>query len=360
MSISKHLESIMQGHPGHNSQREKAEKSIGKYVMHDNMHTPDSFSSPAHQKTRLYKHGGKVHKLNHDQTDMHIPKREKAHKHETELFSKHELKHGGHAKHHKKHHESRAHLHKQELHALAEVKKGISKERHLKEHKHHCAKGGYEKYEGHEHEVHGDKSFGREAFKHEKEPFKKGGHAKHHHKHHHKNMGGIMAAPPKNLEINPRIAVPPVAMKKGGHKKHHHDMGGHILGGANALAGTPADMEQNVTAMRHGGHMKHKHHSHHHGHHDHHMHKASGGSTVYERQMVGEHPSHHQHHYNYEAEMSGERCISKPPTHSNIKGGHKVDENHHQMFAMGGVGKMRHGQSDKSGHQKIGKVRKGH
>jgi hypothetical protein len=48
---------------------------------------------------------------------------------------------------------------------------------------------------------------------------------------------------------------------------------------------------------------------------------AMGGS-VYERQMVGEHPSRKPPHINYESELNGEKVIRK-------------------RMAMGGVGKMR-------------------
>lgn len=57
------------------------------------------------------------------------------------------------------------------------------------------------------------------------------------------------------------------------------------------------------------------------------MKRASGGS-VYEREMAGERPSSRPHHFNYEANMNGEKPISR---------------------AMGGAGKIRHKQATSKG-----------
>jgi hypothetical protein len=53
--------------------------------------------------------------------------------------------------------------------------------------------------------------------------------------------------------------------------------------------------------------------------------------NVYEREMVGEHPSHKKHHFNYQAEMKGE---------------HPSKRKH---FAIGGSGKIRHQEMTKGG-----------
>lgn len=73
-----------------------------------------------------------------------------------------------------------------------------------------------------------------------------------------------------------------------------------------------------VKVYKHGGHHK--------------MHRAGGG-TVYEHEMVGEHPTHSFHHYDYEGMMRGEK-----PTR------------HREGYAAGGVAKIRHGAATKEGH----------
>jgi hypothetical protein len=90
-------------------------------------------------------------------------------------------------------------------------------------------------------------------------------------------------------------------------------------------------------------------------------HHYARGGTVYEHHMVGEHPSHRRPHINYEAEMRGEHCVSGP---KNRRVHHRGvdDESHHQNFAMGGVGKIRHMQADKHGkplHRRMHRVAKG-
>lgn len=96
--------------------------------------------------------------------------------------------------------------------------------------------------------------------------------------------------------------------------------------------------------------------------------KYAAGGGVYEREMLGEHPSHKRPHINYESEMKGERAISKPrATHPISKAG-KDDETHGEYLkrggkvkkmAMGGVGKMRHGEATKSGMPMRGRHKAG-
>lgn len=68
-------------------------------------------------------------------------------------------------------------------------------------------------------------------------------------------------------------------------------------------------------------------------------------SSVYEREMLGEHSSHTRPHINYESEMRGERVVRKahgPSDGPKLRGPI-------QRFAAGGVAKIRHCESDKMG-----------
>lgn len=85
---------------------------------------------------------------------------------------------------------------------------------------------------------------------------------------------------------------------------------------------------------------------------------AGGGSTIYERQMDGEHHGRATPQATYEGEMRGTRCVHRA-------GASKSETSHHyrpkleglnhggqpSRFAAGGVAKMRHGQSSKDGTQ---------
>ena len=64
--------------------------------------------------------------------------------------------------------------------------------------------------------------------------------------------------------------------------------------------------------------------------------KARGGMIKTREEMVGEKPSHRQHHFNFEAQMRGEHPEKK------ARGGC-------MKMAMGGAGKIRHGEMSKSG-----------
>jgi len=68
---------------------------------------------------------------------------------------------------------------------------------------------------------------------------------------------------------------------------------------------------------------------------------SAGGSSVYEKQMVGEKPSRKMPHFNYESEMRGEHPISVRKK----KGGAI------RKAAIGGAQKMRLGEMTKGGMQ---------
>jgi len=132
-------------------------------------------------------------------------------------------------------------------------------------------------------------------------------------------------------------------MKRGGHahKKHH------------------AAHRNEGGEMKHGGnvHMKHSKELHLRNHPSKKHHYAHGGN-VYEHEMVGEHPSHAMHHYNYEDIMRGEHARSVPRrTHHMMAGrddetqgqNYKRHGGHVKKMAMGGVGKIRHGEATSRG-----------
>lgn len=97
---------------------------------------------------------------------------------------------------------------------------------------------------------------------------------------------------------------------------------------------------------------------------------AHGGHM--NREMLGERPSKKRPHFNYESDMMGAHAERKA-THSSRIAKRSMDKSHHQYalgghamekakkssprskvhnFAMGGVGKIRHGVSTKAGEQK--------
>lgn len=196
----------------------------------------------------------------------------------------------------------RAHLHHLQQKELKDVRRLIEKEKHLKKGG-RCSMGG--------------------SFMKQGEP-------------HHPVEGGSLT----NLHIPEKKHLKKGhPMKKGGRACHH---GGKLEMG-----------------YKKGGHLKH--------HHKHHaMHRAGGGSTVYEHEMVGEHPSHAFHHYNYEGQMRGEYPRHEADHgHSGMvkvyrHGGHHGHHHHHHhndhhkhhgrhKYAAGGVGKMRHEEATSHG-----------
>lgn len=91
---------------------------------------------------------------------------------------------------------------------------------------------------------------------------------------------------------------------------------------------------------------------------------AHGGSTMYERAMVGETNSHAKPRGNYESMMRGEECKHRDGYHAQERhehrhevlpglkhGGHSHPRGKHARFAAGGVAKIRHEQSTPSGRQ---------
>ncbi len=156
-------------------------------------------------------------------------------------------------------------------------------------------------------------------------------------------------------------------MKKGGRAERNAEIKGNAksfgskLGRSIGKAVVPG-MTNNIVNKRidsgkftaaHGGHM--------------------GRGNPYTREMVGEHPSKKRPHFNYESDMMGAHAERKA-THSSRIAKRSMDKSHHQYadgghaamekakkfsprskvhnFAMGGVGKIRHGVSTKSGEQK--------
>ena len=163
--------------------------------------------------------------------------------------------------------------------------------------------------------------------------------------------------------------------KKGGHVKKHKEteMGGHLtnlhLPRKEKLS---VQSVKEAQALRKGGAVHHKKH--------HRMHKAAGG-TVYERHMLGEHPSHKRPHINYEHEMMGEHCMRSADGGRHAKGypsgpsnphafdasmgeykkcGGRVKKHHTKKMAAGGAAKIRHGVATPSGRPIMKKSPKGY
>src|SRR6266850_2930074 len=132
-------------------------------------------------------------------------------------------------------------------------------------------------------------------------------------------------------------------MKKGGHSHKKH-----------------------IKHMAHGGHV----HEHKEGHRVH----KSGGGTVYEHHMLGDHPSTKRPHINYEKEMKGEHCVKHTSGKSHVSHAHKQPydasmgeykkhggqvKHHTKKMAAGGVAKIRHGVATPSGMPIMRKSKKG-
>lgn len=161
--------------------------------------------------------------------------------------------------------------------------------------------------------------------------YKKGGHVKHH-----------------ELEHHEKKEKKPVR-----HHKEHHREGGEAGGHLTNLH-LPKHMKLNVenfreaTGMRKGGH----------AHKKHHVKRAHGGS-VYEHDMLGEHPSRKTPHINYEHEMMGEHAEKKASSRNFKAPAREVFDASHGQYkkkggcvkkmAAGGVAKIRHGEATKRG-----------
>jgi hypothetical protein len=286
------------GYHGQDSMRDKARRLMLEEMMTTEMNKPASHSTPSHETMRLYKKGGHV----------------KHHKHHEE--------HEHHHKHHKHYaHEDkerkRAHLHKLQREGLHETERNLEKERHLS----HGGKARHHKKHHHdEHHMHHE---------HHKHHMHEGG-LSHHHKHHPKDiMGGSLTNMhfPKYEKLNVESISEAEHMRKGGHMHKHK-------------------------------HHEHKHHEHHHhkdGHHHHKRVRKAAGGTVYEHEMLGEHPSTKRPHINYEKDMRGVHPIHKSHPKTGVRHGNPgaVDESFGQYLkkggkackkmAAGGAAKIRHG-----------------
>lgn len=248
-------------------------------------------------------------------------------------------KKGGPVKHHKHYRhedkeEKRSHLHHLQKEGLHETERALKKESHLKrgghvrKHRHHHADGGQTKL--------------FPMHKHEESGMKRSLHHHHPETRDHKTRYGTSSGP-KDIQ------------------------GGSLT---NLKIPTPklnVESVKGAERMRKGGDM----HRHHHKKHHHVVKKAAGG-TVYERDMLGEHPSKHLKKINYEKDMKGMHPSRVPPmTGSHRKNPHALDESFgttfkrgghckSKKFAIGGVGKMRKGVADKSGRPKMAKRKMGY
>lgn len=173
--------------------------------------------------------------------------------------------------------------------------------------------------------------------------FKKGGHVKHH---------GHSERMEERME------------RHHAHRQHHSAPRAHGLQKDQTDLHIPKHLKHSAHRneggeMKHGGnvHMKHSKELHLRNHPSKKHHYAHGGN-VYEHEMVGEHPSHAMHHYNYEDIMRGEHARSVPRrTHHMMAGrddetqgqNYKRHGGHVKKMAMGGVGKIRHGEATSRG-----------
>lgn len=158
--------------------------------------------------------------------------------------------------------------------------------------------------------------------------YKKGGHVEHEHRKAHKRLA------------------------HGGHAKHHRhsddEQGGHLTN-----LHLPKQMKLNVenfreaTGLKHGGRAHKK------------CVKRSHGGSVYEHEMLGEHPSRKRPHINYEGDMRGEvpeksafsrKSVAHPKNVFDASHGqYKKRGGRVHKMAAGGVAKIRHGAASKRG-----------
>lgn len=158
----------------------------------------------------------------------------------------------------------------------------------------------------------------------------------------------------------------PKAHKKlahGGHAKHHKgdgdEQGGHLTNEY-----FPKQMKLNVenfreaTGMKHGGHAHKK------------CAKRSHGGSVYEHEMLGEHPSRKRPHINYESDMKGEAPEKSAFSRKSVAHPKNVVDASHGQYkkkggsvkkmAAGGVAKIRHGEATKRGLPISKKIARGY
>lgn len=231
-------------------------------------------------------------------------------------------KRGGHVKHHDTRHETkhrmghdikkgleRGKLHDMQEHELRAALRAIKAERKMANGG-HMRKGMPESYVKHEGEM---------MPQIRPEGYKKGGHHKGKHLPRAKEtvMGGSLTdlyiprrmsgrTPPLSIQSSKEMAM----MKKGGHAKKSQN---------------PFNQENH--------------------------------RTLYEREMLGMHPSHKRPHINYENDMRGEICESHP-SNRRMKNPGAVDESGGQFkrkggrvhrYAAGGAAKVRHGVANRHG-----------
>lgn len=201
--------------------------------------------------------------------------------------------------------------------------------------------------------------------------YKKGGHVKHEHesheKHHrHEQAEHKRAKLHKREEAGLRKIHREIEaekhLKHGGHAKHRRDgdeQGGHLTNEY-----FPKQMKLNVenfreaTGMKHGGHAHKK------------CAKRTHGGSVYEHEMLGEHPSRKRPHINYESDMRGEvpersafsrKTVAHPRNVFDASHGqYKKKGGPVKKMAAGGVAKIRHGEATKRGLPISKKIARGY
>jgi len=332
------LERMVSGYHGEDSMRDNARKMFaGELKEGARYKEREPMSSPARTNLRLYAEGGSVdsngipmkrgghyrrqhrrHALTHEQHDMHIPRRVKTPRLNIEKFSEAEdMKHGGHSRHHQKHHEHNQKHHEHRMH-----------EGHHMMHKSHSHRG--------------------------------------HRKHHYADGGSLAdsldryfrpaadfaskyaprTSPYLGRAYNAIREYAPRAQGMFNRARGFYDTAKQYAPRAQEFIskfspeyGEKFGRVRSMLGLKRGGK------AHHRGHDRHHYEE---GGSVYEHEMLGEHPSHHRPHINYEREMRGEREISRPRQYRTHNPG-AIDESHPHHYAMGGVGKIRHKQADKYG-----------
>jgi hypothetical protein len=344
------------------------------------------------EKTRFYAKGGHVHSMEKSQHDMKIPRRGKTPKLSVQNFEEAErMRHGGRARHRaeggqmaeggamadggamsamkrggksKKHHyadggavptllpQMQDAMMQAAMNSRSDMKRG-GKARH------HYAEGGKVRDEvdgievevkpmrkgGHMHKKSHRKAEGGKMMEGgrmaeggkmaEGGSYRRGGHS---HKKHHKAGGGMVdaiQADAARRQADAASGIPQIGvynpqmprMKRGGRTRHRAEGGQMADGGA-------------MSAMKKGGR----------------SHKYAAGGAVrnhygrYEADMMGEHHGASNHYRDYVADMMGEHGCHEPVSHPHI-GRSKGTPFAEGGYAMGGVGKYRHGEATKSGKQ---------
>ena len=336
------------GYHGEDSMRAKAERMFREESPERNREVPGSYMAKSREKTRFYAKGGHVkgrevkHSMDKSQHDMKIPRVGKTPKLNVENFQEAErMKKGGKARH------------RAEGGAMADGGSMATYRRGGKSKKHHYADGGFAANLPPQLQAQMQNAMMQAAANGrsdqptagtfmpgagmQKAAFKKGGKVRH------KADGGMMQNAYQNNMASNALNSMGSAMKRGGHahKKRHKAEGGAMAEGGRMATGGA------MSAMKKGGHAHKKHHK-----------KdcyAAGGHVrnhygTYESDMMGEHHGASNHYRDYVADMMGEHGEHGPTTHRHM-GRSKGTPFAEGGYAMGGVGKYRHGEATKSGHQ---------